>query len=80
MYLSVIFLLQEFRDDNPKHRSFSWQARRRAADIFGAKTYTGETGLTIPPFSPTLAEERLDHTHAPSGSEEDHHSPDSCLR
>jgi len=28
----------------------SWQVLRRAADIFGAKTYIGETGLTTPPF------------------------------
>jgi len=43
-------LLQECLDENPKHRSFSWQVLRKASEFFGAKTYIGETGLTTPPF------------------------------
>jgi len=42
--------LQERLDDNPKYRFCSWQVLCRAADIFGAKTYIGKTGLTTPPF------------------------------
>jgi len=43
-------LLQEHLDKNPTLRSFSWQVLRKASEFFGAKTYTGETGLTTPPF------------------------------
>ena len=43
-------LLQERLDENPKYRFFSWQVLRKASEFFGAKTYIGETGLTIPPF------------------------------
>jgi len=43
-------LIQEVFDNNPKHRSFSWQVLRRAMNIFGAKTYIGETSLTTPHF------------------------------
>ena len=43
-------ILQEHPHDNPNHTSFSWQVLRRATEIFGAKTYVGETGLPTPPF------------------------------
>ena len=43
-------LLQERLDENPKHKSSSWQAFRKASKFFGAKPYIGETGLTTPPF------------------------------
>jgi len=43
-------LLQERLDENPKHRSFSWQVLRKASEFFGAKTYIGETSLTTPLF------------------------------
>jgi len=39
-------LLQQRLDENPKHRSFSWQVLCKASEFFGAKTYSGET----PPF------------------------------
>ena len=42
--------MQERLDENPKYRSFSWQVLRKASEIFGAKTYIGEMGLTTPPF------------------------------
>jgi len=43
-------LLRERLDENPKHRSFSWQVLRKASKFFKVKTYIGETGLTTPPF------------------------------
>jgi len=46
---SEIFI-QEVFDNNPKHRSYSWQVLRRAINIFGAKTYIRETSLTTPHF------------------------------
>ena len=48
--LHAELLLQERLDENPQHRSFSWQVLRRAADVFGAKTYIGESGFTTRPF------------------------------
>jgi len=42
-------LLQERLDENPEHRSFSWQVLRKASEYFGAKPYIGETGFTTPP-------------------------------
>jgi len=42
--------LQESLDTDPKYRSFSWQALRRAREVFDATIYIGETGLTTPPF------------------------------
>jgi len=45
-------LLQEHLNENPKHRSFSWQVLCKASKFFrdGAKTYIGDTGLTTPLF------------------------------
>ena len=48
--LHTELLLQERLDEKPQHRSFSWQVLRRAAEVFGAKTYVGESGFTTPPF------------------------------
>jgi len=42
--------LQASLDKAPIYRSFSWQVLRQAMEVFGAKTYIGETGLTAPPF------------------------------
>ena len=43
--------LQESFNTDSKYRSFSWKILRQAMEVFGAKTYVGETALTEGQFN-----------------------------
>jgi len=43
--------LQESFNTDSKYKSFSWKILRQAMEVFGAKTYVGETALTEGQFN-----------------------------
>jgi len=43
--------LQESFNTDSKYRFFSWKILRQAMEVFGAKTYVGETALTEGQFN-----------------------------